>query len=130
MQDFAEWEKAHIREILSAESVLSKPLGDTQGAIEAQMTAAESLFCRITGMLAEVDAILDTEMWRLMPIKNQMPEHERHIAVMAKTAGVRLRRDRLKSLADCIEQRVSVCQSKMKMYTEEYKIIERQEKKR
>lgn len=130
MYDFAEWEALHVAEIMEAEKVLSTVIGDTQGDVEYQMTAAEGLYCRITGLLADVDAILDAEMWRLMPIKGMMPEGERHIAVMAKTAGIRLRRDRLKSLTACIEQRVSVCQSKMKMYTAEYRIIERQEKTR
>ena len=129
-QDFRVWEEASLPEIMEAELILTSEIEDNQAAVERTMSLAESKYCRITGLLSEVDAILDAEMWRLMPIKGMMPEGERHIATMAKTAGIRLRRDRLKSLEACIEQRISVCQSKLKVYIAEYRIVEREDKTR
>jgi hypothetical protein len=111
MDDFVLWEDSHRKEILSVHEILSNSLQDDPESLIQQACEIEGWNGRIGSMLAESNSYLDRAKRDLRPDKDFGSEMDRRTELDGLTASVRVVRDTLESLANCIKQRLILIES-------------------
>lgn len=120
MEPFEVYFARHIDQVKRVQSILETKLSDNPAVFEDQFREAEAHYGSMTSVLAWADSYLDlSERRNLVPRHSDYTDVDREIHLAAACSRERRFRDVVKGLVRSLEQRVSVCQSIMKAYSNE-----------
>lgn len=111
LQEFVAWESAHRFEIRRIQEILSNPLSNEPEELINDLKEIESWNGRVGALLSESNSLLDRAKMALKPSKEDGTQLDREIILNDATSQIRLVRDILENLGDCIKQRLILGES-------------------
>ena len=111
-EDFVKWESGIRSEVDSVELLLATTLSSEPSELISDLQAIEAWNGRINAALAQSDSFLDRYKLIAMPKKqDNWSETDRKLQMESDVAPIRLVRDTLEHLCDCIKIRITLGQS-------------------
>jgi hypothetical protein len=111
LEDFLSWHDGIKAQIGTVTALMVKPLIDEPELMIKQLELVESWNTRVGFLLADANGYLDRATLELRPEKGDMSEGYLKAVTEASTSTVRVVRDKLESLANCIKQRLILGES-------------------
>jgi hypothetical protein len=111
--EFVKWHDSIKEQIKQVTAMTKEPLSDEPEALIADLLEIEAWNVRVNFLLADANGWLDRGTLWARPSKGEpgVTEADRHAITDSLVAPVRVVRDKLESLADCIKQRLILGES-------------------
>jgi hypothetical protein len=111
LEEFLSWHDSIKAQIGIVTKLMVIPLHDEPENMIKQLEQVEAWNVRVGFLLAESNGLLDRAGFDLRPEKGEMSEGHLKAATEAATSVVRVVRDKLESLANCLKQRLILGES-------------------
>lgn len=111
LDDFIAWHTKIAPEIQDVMSLMGTKLDKEPEGLINDLMVIETWNCRFGELLAEANGFLDRAKGELMPDKEMGTEMVRKASLDAQVAPLRVVRDKLESICDCIKQRLIMGES-------------------
>jgi len=111
LEEFLSWHEGIKAQIGKVTALMVIPLSDEPEVMIKQLEIVESWNTRVGFLLADANGWLDRATLELRPEKGDLSEGHLRAMVEAATSTVRVVRDKLESLANCIKQRLILGES-------------------
>lgn len=118
LDDFIRWHTQIASEIKDVMTLLGTKLDKEPEGLINDMMIIETWNGRMGELLAEANGILDQARSELAPPKDSGTELTRKLALDGSVSAIRIVRDKLESLCDCIKQRLIMGESILRYHTQ------------
>ena len=115
-----EWLSDNMVEVVAVQELLSEPLSDNPGKLVQQLTRAEAWHSRMTKLLADAEARLDSaEYYALMALPSDLTVVVKETTIKFAVVKDRRMRDIIAGIVESIKNRVILGMSLKKSFTAE-----------